>query len=299
MRFWAHGYVAFSGFSPENVVDLERTPDAFVKVAGMTHPSVVVETGWAKKMADLRKDASIWLCGTMGVTRVVIVVCFTEGKSPIAATDKPDEDPVKKDELPAAGTGTDNQNTAGTATPAAEDVNIIPPTASPSVSEESAESSLISNITKATVFTDLVASLLSLHSSNNLTKPLIGPISGTLHLFRANPTFKSIIEFYTTSILPPGDPSFRLSFADLLSPELASEHGLDPEDGLDFDMVELRDVVEAQMVDMRRERAGRRAKTLMKEKGVWGKAMTFRESKRRKRAGSESGEDWNEKRKKQ
>lgn len=40
--------------------------DAFVKVAGTTHLSVVVETGWAEKMADLRKDAKIWLCGTKG-----------------------------------------------------------------------------------------------------------------------------------------------------------------------------------------------------------------------------------------
>lgn len=64
-------------------------------------------------------------------------------------------------------------------------------------------------------------------------------------------------------------------------------------------MAELRNVVDAQMVDMCRERAGRRAKTLMKEKGVWRKAVTFAESKRRKRAGSGSGEDWNEKRRKQ
>lgn len=78
----------------------------------------------------------------------------------------------------------------------------------PSV-EDFAESSLISSITKETIFTDLAASLLSLHLDNSLTKLLLGPVSGTLHLFRANSTFKSIIEFYTTSFFPPGDPSFR------------------------------------------------------------------------------------------
>lgn len=306
-------HIAFSGFSSEYAVDSEKIPDAFVKLVGITHPSVVVETGWAEKMADLRKDAKIWLCGTKGVTRVVIVVCFTEGKSPIAIPTEPDEESLDKDEHSAAGTV--NQNTAGAATPhepsqepTAEDANSghdekipnsISSTTLPSVEEDSAESSLISSITKATIFTDLVASLLSLHSNNSLTKPLLGPVSGTLHLFRANSTFKSIIEFYTTSFLPPRDPSFRLSFADLLSPELASKHGLDPEDGLDFDMAELRDVADAQMVDMCRERAGRWAKTLMKEKGVWGKAVTSAERMRRKRARSGSGEDWNEKRKKQ
>ncbi|KAL0640277.1 hypothetical protein Q9L58_000557 [Maublancomyces gigas] len=307
-------HIAFSGFSSEYAVDSEKIPDAFVKVVGITHPSVVVETGWAEKMVDLKKDAKIWLCGTKGVTRVVIVVCFTEGKSPIAIPTEPDEESLDKDKHSA--TGTVNENTVGTATPhepsqelTEEDANSrhdekIPSSISstnlPSVEEDSAESSLISSITKATIFADLVASLISLHSNNTLTKPLIGSVSGTRHLFRANSTFKSIIEFYTTSFLPPGDPSFRLSFADLLSPELASEHGLDPEDGLDFDMAELRNVVDAHMVDMCRKRAGRRAKTLMKEKGVWEKVMTFAESKRkRKRAGSGSGEDWNEKRKKQ
>lgn len=64
-------------------------------------------------------------------------------------------------------------------------------------------------------------------------------------------------------------------------------------------MAELRNVADAQVVDMCRERAGRRAKTLMKEKGVWGNSVMFAESKRRKGARSRSGEDWNEKWRKQ
>lgn len=66
-------------------------------------------------MADLKKDAKIWLCGTKGVTRVVIVVCFTEGKSPIAIPAEPDEESLDKDEHSASETV--NENTVGTAIP--------------------------------------------------------------------------------------------------------------------------------------------------------------------------------------
>lgn len=79
------------------------------KWSGTTHPSVVVETGWAEKMADLKKDAKIWTRG------VVIVVCFTEGKSPIAIPAESDEESLDKDEHSTSGTV--NENTVGTAIP--------------------------------------------------------------------------------------------------------------------------------------------------------------------------------------
>lgn len=52
-------HIAFPGFSSEYALDSEKIPDVFVKVVGIMHPSVVVETGWAEKMADLKKDAEI------------------------------------------------------------------------------------------------------------------------------------------------------------------------------------------------------------------------------------------------
>lgn len=151
-------HIAFSGFLSEYGLNSEKIPGAFVRVVGIMHLSVVVETGWAEKMAGLKKDAKIWLCGTKGATRVV---CFTEGKSPIAIPAESDEESLDKDEHSESGTV--NENTVGTAIPhessqepTAEDANSgrdekipnsISSTTPPSV-EDSAESSLISSITK-------------------------------------------------------------------------------------------------------------------------------------------------------
>lgn len=275
-------------------------PDAFVKLVGATHPSVVVETGWAEKMDDLRKDAKIWLCGTKGVTKVVIVVCFTEGKDQDEIQKHPGESADAKDEAGNDNTGPPTLPEDPVEPRSSQTPNIVPvqdiPVDSPRSATESPESVLIASITKATLFPDLVESLQTLHSARHLKKPLLGPVTAMLHLFRANTPATSIVEFYATSVLPPGDASFELSYADLLTPLLATELGLDPEDVLQFDTEELREVIKAQMAVMVLERARRRAKALMVRFDVWEKVETFASSKRRRATGS--GEGFGEKRKK-
>lgn len=50
-----------------------KVPDAYLLIIGDDYPSVVCETGWLEKMADLRDDAELWLLGSSGQTKVVVL----------------------------------------------------------------------------------------------------------------------------------------------------------------------------------------------------------------------------------
>lgn len=74
---------AFPAFgSNDYSPDTQKVPDAYFRVIGEDLPAVVSETGWSETIDKVREDAKLWLLGSNGQTRVLVVVNFQELKSP-------------------------------------------------------------------------------------------------------------------------------------------------------------------------------------------------------------------------
>lgn len=132
------------------------------------------------------------------------------------------------------------------------------------------EESLLDSIDGATSFRTLYHGILALHCRGNLQKPLLGRIDATIHLFRANDDKTDIIQFFTTTLLPPQDEptNFMLTIEDLLRRGVAEEQGLDPDEVVQFELEKMRMVVAKQIPKQELARARDRAKAAMKKQGV-------------------------------
>lgn len=259
----------FGGFTGRHNLLSRKQPDASLQVKGDDFPSVVCESGWAEKMDDLQRDAELWLLHTDGQTGVVLVLAFTEsfGDDDDTALTAGVPDP------PSAVVEPDTNQEASQATSDSSETSDSP----------TEESLLLSCITDATTPRALAADLLDLHRRHQLSKPLLGRIHATMHVFRANDSLTAIEESYTAVLLPaPADmqhQAFTLTMFDLLG-DLAEDEGIDPDEEVVFPLDALREVVREQIPKMERMRSADRAASVLKGLGLWQKVETFAQYKR-------------------
>lgn len=241
-------------------------------------------------MDDLVADARLWLLGTSGQTKVVIIVNFTEDKrdtrSPIASAPSGDDGTDVEDTGPESA-GTDIEDDDG------EDAD--PDTAAGEVPEPTEEERLLSTVNSTTSFSALAASILELHLRGALAVPLLGSITATFHVFRR--TADTIYEEFTTPVLPAPDPtgdsvqSYTLTLADMYGDnELPA--GEDPDHRFVMDMNDFRRDIAYPVPDMEEKRSLDRAEAVLKRRGVWQGKATFAGSKKAKRKRGEG--DWEE-----
>lgn len=257
--FNGNGYTAHS----------KKLPDAYVHIDGYHFPTVVCETGWAEKMDDLKRDARLWLLGTQGQTRVVVVVAFNEIHAPVLQ-------PVPADATDPAATDAGQDMPTGGSSDGSE------------VDLYHEEMALLASINRSTEFLILAEALLSLNHQQKLQKPLLGSVVATVHLFRATPAGDGITEYFSCTLLPlpialDAPQNIPLTLGDLLSPAVASAHDLNPDEPVLLPLARLRAIVAKQLPKQESERSMDRAMALMKKRGVWENLPTFAQDKRTKR----------------
>lgn len=235
---------AFTAFnSNEYGPDTQKLPAAYLRVIGQDFPAVVCETGWTESMDDLRDIAKLWLLGTYGQTRVVVVVNFLESKSPAGDADLmtdvserrlctngvdhailPDDHTSQSSE--PEGSSSDEGRAAAVDGPSGSPSHLKPDALledAPPITEEDA---LISTASHSTKLRDLADALLDLHHRGPLSQPLLGHANATHHIFRPNASGDNIVETFTATRFPapPAESphDFVLTFADLLRPSVAA-----------------------------------------------------------------------------
>lgn len=149
------------------------------------------------------------------------------------------------------------------------------------------EQDLLGAICATTKYHDLADSLLDLHRRGRLSKPLLGTVTATLHLFRLNPACDAIEETFTATVLPAtvaAPAEFTLTLTDLLGPLVTATNNLNPDEEVLFPLTRLRKVISDQIPPQEKRRSRARAEALMKECGVWDEEeLTFAQMKRMKR----------------
>lgn len=249
-------------------------------------------------MEDLREDAKLWLLGSYGQTRGVVVVNFQESKSrgqaDMATAISQPQQSINGVELivPAAtapaseGSESDGSNSIDGPAAAVHSQSETPlPWISDSFVEEA---ELISTVNHSTKLRDLADALLDLHHLGRLSQPLLGDVNATLHIFRLNSAGDDILETFTATILPAAPAAspqtFALTLADLLGPAVTAEHRLNPDEEIVFPLDRLRKVISDQIPQQEKHRAQARGKAILKACEVWDEDLpTFAQSMRMKR----------------
>lgn len=225
-------------------------------------------------MDDLKADARLWLLGSDGQTCVVIVVAFQEATVALQQSEGGCPTPanvIDGDER-AVVDGIESS---------------IDNPYDPSHDQYPEEQALLSTINDSTRFLPLASDLLALHRQDKLSKPLLGRVDGTVHIFRANPARDAIIESFTATLLPNPPTgtrqSFSLAIEDLVGRAVAEANGLDPQEQIFFSLSRLWAVVAKQIPKQEKKRSMDRAVVLMKERGLWKDMQTFAQSKRKRK----------------
>lgn len=263
-----------------------KAPDAYIKVAGIPgFPCVVAEVGWCESMEDLMADARLWLLGTGGQTKVVIIVKFTEDKRGPRSASPASSSSSNATDADADDAGPNDQD--------------APP-------EPTEESLLLSTVTASTRLRALANTLLDLHHRGALAKPLIGPFTATFHVFRRTPE-DTIYEDFTATVLPAPAPAddntqqdpqtYALTLGDMFG-DNPLPAGVDPRLAIVFDMDVFREDIALQVPDMEVKRSFDRAKAILQRRGFWERPKTFAGAKRAKRKRGEGGEEDEEYKKK-
>lgn len=217
-------------------------------------------------MENLMDGARLWLLGTAGQTKVVIIVQFTE---------------ASRDHAPSSSNSPETD---------AED------TGRDYIPELTEESILLGAVNKTTRFSVLAEAVLDLHLLGALAKPLLGHITATFHVFRRTAE-DTVYEDFTTTVLPAPEPSagndppqtYALTLADIYgdSPVPAGE---DPHQRLLVDMDDFRREIAFQVPDMEVKRSLDRAQAILEGEGFWENKPTFADAKQAKRKRDEEGD---------
>lgn len=322
-----HSLLAFHRFTGNGYrPDTQKVPDAYLLVIGNNFPSVVCETGWSESLEDLRADARLWLLGSGGETRVVVVVSFQEstpaqpavvppqGNEPVMDEPSVDAEPDENAEaevvlLTNPGSTSDRPDSneqqhlpimdspsdvSGSSSPESstdeEQLSTLdsgPENSDPGPLTE--EQALLATVTAATDFNDLADRLLDLNQRGKLSKPLLGEVTATIHLFRPNALGDAILETFTATVLPAPPPGegpqhFALTLGDLLGPRATADNNLSPDEEVLFPLARLRRLIANQVLLQERHRSSARAVAAMKARDVWNyDAPTFAQAKRMKR----------------
>jgi len=250
----------------------------------------VCEAGWAETLEDLKTDAKLWLLHTGGQTKIVIVTCFTETHTKdetdaTSMTDPPSEtDPTNETDPPSKTDPTSEMD------PTSEASEAVTGTGGGQVGVRVGERELIKGINESTKLVDLAKVLLELNEHEELGMPLIGKLQASLYVYCANEDYKGITEVFSTAILPPppadsGAPHlFEITMKDIFGEDVPKD--MKPTDPITFSLPVLGKIIAKSLPETEWFRANRRAKKLLKEKGVLGECETFAQRKRRRKGGA-------------
>lgn len=237
-------------------------------------------------MDDLMADARLWLLGTEGQTKVVIIVNFTEDK-------RGHRSPVLPAQNSGAATETEETDVEDTSTDT-EEVHSDPGDDAENLPEPTEEQRLLSTITPTTSFSALAARILELHLRGALAMPLLGSITATFHVFRR--TADTIYQEFVTPVLPAPEPnsdqtqSYILTLADMYGDNPLPD-GEDPNYAFVMDMDDFRRDIAYQVPDMEEKRSLDRAEAILKNLGFWQNKLTFAGAKKAKRKRGEADQE--------
>ncbi|KAL7273490.1 Transcription factor [Rhizina undulata] len=80
MKLVSGGNLSITGFSDAFRKSC-KLPDWYIKRRRRKYPTVVFEVGWTQLYKDLIQNAKLWLEGSKGKVRLVVIVCITEEKN--------------------------------------------------------------------------------------------------------------------------------------------------------------------------------------------------------------------------
>lgn len=150
----------------------------------------------------------------------------------------------------------------------------------------STEQALLDRVDASTNSKDLADQLLELHRASQLSKPLLGQLHSTLHVFRRDPTDTThVVTSFSAKVLPaPQDPRTEPAAFDLTMRDLFGDSAipplLDPTASISFSVERLRGAIARQIPKMERHRAIARAEDVLKAMGFAEERMTYAALKR-------------------
>lgn len=132
------------------------------------------------------------------------------------------------------------------------------------------EQVVLNHVNSSTQSQDLADELLELHRAGQLSRPLLGQIHSTLHVFRRDATETQVVKDFSAIVLPvPEHPGAEPDAFDLTMSDVFGDSTIpavvDPNARITFSIERLRRVIGRQIPKMERHRAIARAVQIMKK----------------------------------
>lgn len=235
-------------------------PDAYIKVGAEVFPTIVMTVIWSDSMDDVVANAKMWLLGTGFVTKVVMIVHFTEQKTQDKTQDKMEsggEFSARNSQYRSNHYGHSGITATGIPTPDNK---------AGKCNSYLDEQILLASVSSTSDVNELSQKILALHQRQALSKPLIHPISAKLRVFRVH-TGQVIYEEMTITILPELKRNsfqvYAISFSDLYGNH-PLPRSVNPDGEIDFDLEELQEDLSDQISTIEKVRADARASAIIK-----------------------------------
>ncbi|KAI5804823.1 hypothetical protein DFH27DRAFT_553322 [Peziza echinospora] len=204
LRLGTHEYTDFHGI-PGLAPSASKTPDFSMRAKDQAFPAFVVEVGWSEDMPKLAADANLFLMGSGGVTKVVVLVKLSEAFPPSYTVRDHGDAAAQMLQTDGGGAG----------------MGIVPPaTASPRTVKHSyavahLKHAMPAGFVPIAETTDKIneQSLKEYYLANKsrLTPPLVGKLSATALIFIKRDRAASIHD----DIAPTAHPALAKLFPDI------------------------------------------------------------------------------------
>lgn len=233
-----------------------KQPDLAVMPCGAAgvndyFPLVAVEVGFSEGYEGLKRDMELWLVGSEGKVRVVVVICLEETPPYQSNRFLKDTDDGADGLDHVASENTQREDEADGETPDTEQQQIDRPAIDAEDDDDDASASSSQNTTAATTPPPPQPPLYGPHLHHG--RVLVGQITGFIELWRLDPTTSLPVRMVHRNIFPDGAPphsddTFELTMLDLFGwPEYLPQ-GCAPDEAVVFELAEYRAVV-AQAVE--------------------------------------------------
>lgn len=160
---------------------------------------------------------------------------------------------------------------------------------SPDEDNMTEECILLASINRQTQHYKLASYLLDLHRRGRLSKPHLGRIDATVHIFRLNAARTDIEQTLTAVLLPAPQnsltQSFMLTMGNLLA-RVAGAEGIDAAESVVFPLDELRDVGGEQIPKLEKIQSIARACAELKRVDAWEEKEPLAQIKRGRKRGT-------------
>ncbi|PUU75380.1 hypothetical protein B9Z19DRAFT_1067476 [Tuber borchii] len=156
----------------------------------------------------------------------------------------------------------------------------------PPVTSDDMEKALIASIKEDMDINELAEKLFILNKQGGLSRPLLGEVGASLHLFKATDEGDDIVQTFFANLLPPEPKAtktpnkFGITLRDILGNLVPMGH--DPAYEITFALEDLKEVVESSIPRTTRLRATDRAIKLIEKTVGLSREPTFAQRKRQK-----------------